>query len=196
MDTVLICAILSFMPAFQSGFVAGQTADNVKSIISTIYSTNGYDKNIRPSQNQSLITSVSVSLNLLAINDVNEVAETFKTSGYLTIQWKDEFFAWNPVSYDGIQFVLYPQSKVWVPDISLKNSFNDYKQLGAPELKVVITHTGTVTWTPIQVRLLFCFLYVHPFRRIHFGLCVIYSALKFSAIWTKHRLLYLLRNVD
>lgn len=43
------------------------------------------------------------------------------------------------------------QVDIWKPDIALKNSFVDYKELGVDTLNVELYADGTVFWYPFQV---------------------------------------------
>lgn len=92
-----------------------------------------------------------VSFYLLAINELDEVAETLKTTGFLSIEWKDEFLQWDPADYGGLDHYLFPQDDVWKPDVALKNSIEKYKSLGVSTLNVWVESTGNVYWYPFEV---------------------------------------------
>ncbi len=100
---------------------------------------------------QSVPTIVHVSLQIYVIYDVDEVMQTLKVSASLRLSWLDEHLVWNPDDFDGIQTGVYPQNSVWKPDVSLKNSVDDFKTLGDPSLNVIVTFEGLVTWEPYQV---------------------------------------------
>ena len=57
------------------------------------------------------LTEVYVSFYLLAINELNEVTETLKTTGYLYVEWVDQHLVWNSTDYGGIEEAFWPQ--VW-----------------------------------------------------------------------------------
>ena len=92
-----------------------------------------------------------VSFNLLAINKLDEVAETMRTTGFLLIEWRDEFLQWTPADYGGIDYYHFPQDDVWKPDVALKNSAEKYKSLGVTTLNVQVDNHGTVFWHPFEV---------------------------------------------
>ena len=54
-------------------------------------------------------SDVYVSFYLLAINELNEVSETLKTTGYLVIEWTDQHLTWNSSDYGGIILSHWPQ---------------------------------------------------------------------------------------
>ena len=77
--------------------------------------------------------------------------ETLKITGYLALEWKDEFLQWNKSQFGGIEHYLFPQDDVWKPDIALKNSFEKQKTLGLSTLNVQVNSTGNVKWYPFEV---------------------------------------------
>ena len=93
---------------------------------------------------------MDVSLHLLSIHELDEVSETLKSTGYLEIYWKDDFLTWNPADYGGLQYSFFPQDDIWKPDVALKNSVVEYKQLGVSTLNVQVTASGEVYWYPYQ----------------------------------------------
>ena len=51
-----------------------------------------------------------------------------------------------------IKFNIYFfQDEIWKPDVALKNSYKEYKELGATSLNVRVTNNGNVEWVPFQV---------------------------------------------
>ena len=94
---------------------------------------------------------VYVSFYLLAINELDEVAETMKTTGFLVIEWRDEFLTWTAADYGGIDYYHFPQDDVWKPDVALKNSVEKYKSLGVTTLNVQVFNDGYVYWYPFEV---------------------------------------------
>ena len=97
------------------------------------------------------LTEVYVGFFLLSINELDEVAETIKTTGYLVVEWKDDYLSWDPADYGGIDYYFFPQDDVWKPDIALKNSVEKYKPLGVSALNVKVHSTGNVEWYPFEV---------------------------------------------
>ena len=96
-------------------------------------------------------TKVYVSFYLLSINELDEVAETLKTTGYLEVEWQDDFLSWNATDYGGLSYYHFPQDDVWKPDVALKNSVEKYKPLGVSTLNVQVDSDGCVFWYPFEV---------------------------------------------
>jgi nicotinic acetylcholine receptor len=63
-------------------------------------------------------------------------------------EWTDEFFKWNPADFGGLKKIRIPCRHIWLPDIVLYNSADDYTQ-GYMQSLAMITHDGTVFWPPI-----------------------------------------------
>ena len=55
------------------------------------------------------LSEVQVDYYLFAINELSEVTETLKTTGFLAVQWTDAFLQWNPDDYGGIDRCHWPQ---------------------------------------------------------------------------------------
>ncbi|XP_062592340.1 acetylcholine receptor subunit alpha-like [Saccostrea cucullata] len=131
------------------GHASGQTPQQVKSLITDLFSS--YDKRIRPVSDQSLPVILDVSLNLISIIGVDEVNEKLETSGYLTVQWQDSMLTWDPAVNNGIERIFLPQNEIWKPDLVLGNGFKKFEEFGGSFYFVDILNTGNVLWQPFQV---------------------------------------------
>ncbi|XP_052234642.1 neuronal acetylcholine receptor subunit alpha-6-like isoform X1 [Dreissena polymorpha] len=94
---------------------------------------------------------ITVDLYLLAINEVSEAKETLKTTAFLRVVWNDAFLQWDPTNYGGIKRAFWLQGDVWKPDIALKNSNLDYKELGVQTLNIINSNDGNISWYPFHV---------------------------------------------
>ncbi|XP_052773834.1 neuronal acetylcholine receptor subunit beta-3-like isoform X2 [Mya arenaria] len=128
-----------------------QTADNVKALMMKLFTTDGYNKKVRPVANQNEPILVYCDFVLSSIIDFNEQEESLKVSGYLVLQWKDEFLTWDPDDYGGLDRLILPQDDIWRPDASLRNPFKTFTGLGSTFLNVKVDNQGNVIWMPFQV---------------------------------------------
>ena len=135
----------SFVPSSD-----GYTSDQVKNLTKYLFETNAYDKTLRPATNQISPTDLKVSFYLIGLNKLDELEEKLTTTAFLTLEWKDEFLAWD-LSMFPVQKLTVPQDKVWKPDFVLKNGFTEFKELGASFYNVILSADGTVFWKPYQV---------------------------------------------
>lgn len=46
------------------------------------------------------------------------------------------------------------QNDIWKPDLTLRNSFVNFKQMGLASLNVEISNNGDVEWYPFEVYIL------------------------------------------
>lgn len=134
-------------------FVFCQTGDNLKNLVTDLFTTNKYNKYVRPSKSQSAVSStdVHVSFFLAGISELNEISEKLTTTGYLSITWNDQYLTWNASNYGSIEYIIYPQDAIWKPDISLQNGFTKMKELGSSFVNVKVDYRGAVTWKPFEI---------------------------------------------
>lgn len=55
------------------------------------------------------VADVTVEFTLLNVNELSEVEETLKTTGYLYITWTDSELTWTPATYGGLESTFIPQ---------------------------------------------------------------------------------------
>ncbi|XP_074850680.1 neuronal acetylcholine receptor subunit alpha-6 isoform X3 [Carettochelys insculpta] len=70
-----------------------------------------------------------------------------ETNLWLRHIWNDYKLRWNPMEYDGIEFVRVPADKIWKPDIVLyNNAVGDFQV--ESKTKALLKYDGMITWTP------------------------------------------------
>ena len=97
---VFICTILA---SGVINFVDAQTGSDAKDLYTYLFTNQSYNARIRPANNQSLTTNISISLGLVSINGLDEVSETLTTTAFLIAEWYDDFLTWTPSSFGNIQ---------------------------------------------------------------------------------------------
>ncbi|XP_060601908.1 neuronal acetylcholine receptor subunit alpha-7-like [Ruditapes philippinarum] len=131
--------------------VYGQTVQNAKDLRTKLMTTDGYDITVRPIADQSDFVRVNVSLALLALNSLDDVAGVLTTTAYMKVLWTDSELQWTPATYGNLASTFFPQDNIWKPDIALKNSNKDYTTLGIPSLNVEVSNDGTIEWYPFEI---------------------------------------------
>ncbi|CAF5062623.1 unnamed protein product, partial [Rotaria sp. Silwood1] len=63
-------------------------------------------------------------------------------------EWNDAYLKWNPKHFGGLKKIRIPCRLIWLPDIVLYNSAEDYTQ-GYMQSLAMIDYNGTVFWPPI-----------------------------------------------
>ncbi|XP_052777192.1 neuronal acetylcholine receptor subunit alpha-7-like [Mya arenaria] len=143
-----VCFLL-LLELFSSG--AGSNVTDSNQLYDDLIVTAGYNARNIPSANYSVPLPIKVELSLLAINELDDVGETFRVTGYLSVKWKDASLVWKASDYNGLYSVTWPQKDVWHPDITLSNSFLDYQQVGDDKLLLYIAKNGKIYWYPFQL---------------------------------------------
>jgi len=60
----------------------------------------------------------------------------------------DVYLNWTTTDYGGVESIMVPQKKLWLPDITVGNSVTAGDQIGSDDLKLRISYEGVITWSP------------------------------------------------
>ncbi|CAF1492886.1 unnamed protein product [Adineta steineri] len=108
----------------------------------------GYERAVRPTKKASDTVVVKLGITLTLIMDIDERNQIMTTNIWLDQEWNDVFFQWNPDDFGGLKKIRIPCRYIWLPDIVLYNSADDYTQ-GYMQSLAMISSDGTVFWPPI-----------------------------------------------
>ncbi|CAH1788975.1 unnamed protein product [Owenia fusiformis] len=142
------------------------TSDQL-SLVRDLFDPDNYNPNIRPVKDVNTTTTVYMSMSLNQIRELAETTQTLTCAIWVTFNWQDEFLAWDPADYDGLDILVVPSDNIWTPDMTLYNSVDEEK--GFTEIwsntNVRIAHTGNVEWLTIAQTQTTCRLQVseYPF---------------------------------
>ena len=131
--------------------VHSQTHADVKALLTHLFTNQSYDKLVRPSLDQSEYTFIYIEFHLYGIIDLDEVQQKLTTAGYVLVSWSDELLTWDSTEYGNIEYIHVPQENIWLPDIALRNGFEDLEGLGSEFMNVLIDYEGFVYWKPFHV---------------------------------------------
>ncbi|KAL3310613.1 hypothetical protein Ciccas_010820 [Cichlidogyrus casuarinus] len=106
-----------------------------------------YDPGTRPVFDARNVINVTFGLSLILISDMDEVNQVLTINVWIEQEWKDERIRWNPAEYNGLSILRIPCEKLWLPDIVLYNSADDFKG-GFMPIRAVVQHTGLIFWSP------------------------------------------------
>uniref|UniRef100_H2Y832 Neurotransmitter-gated ion-channel ligand-binding domain-containing protein n=1 Tax=Ciona savignyi TaxID=51511 RepID=H2Y832_CIOSA len=90
---------------------------------------------------------VSMGMTLSQIISVKEKSQELTTSVYMTFDWVDNRFSWDPEEYEGITIIRIPPYAIWSPRIVLQNSIDGNFDVSVPVM-ALIKYTGEVQWIP------------------------------------------------
>lgn len=144
------------------GVLAGPalcSADETR-LVSNLF--NGYNKVVRPVDHFSEAVVVTVGLQLIQLISVDEVNQIVTSNVRLRQQWLDVNLKWNPDEYGGIRKIRVPSTDIWKPDLVLYNNADgDFAIIH--ETKVLLEHTGMITWNPPAIFKSYCEISVRHF---------------------------------
>jgi len=108
---------------------------------------------VRPPQDAADNSSaLSLGLSLSVLNmDLDKDLGVMTVNGWLSAGWTDFRLSWDPVNYDGLNTIRVPASSVWIPDLSVYNSWNcdaDQSKLDTVNYQVVISSSGYIIFVP------------------------------------------------
>ncbi|XP_064608997.1 neuronal acetylcholine receptor subunit alpha-10-like [Liolophura sinensis] len=106
-----------------------------------------YNPASRPVYNASHEVVIYFGLTLTQIADMDEVNQVLTTNVWIEQQWIDERLKWNPKDYNGLEIMRIPCDKIWLPDIVLYNSADDFTT-GYMQSKAMVDFNGSVFWPP------------------------------------------------
>ncbi|XP_062601027.1 neuronal acetylcholine receptor subunit alpha-3-like [Saccostrea cucullata] len=120
-------------------------AGNRSELFETLFKQ--YDPDAGPYDNASFPLDVSMSVYLQKILDVKARDQSFSSTFWFFMSWKDERLEWNPEMYKGIDSIHTTSSKVWNPafvcivnDIGMESCFREGST-------VSVLHTGEVIFS-------------------------------------------------
>lgn len=126
----------------------GTIMDSHKKLIKDLLQN--YDKRIRPYPAVNETLSVTFSMWLLQILDVDEKNQVLNTCQWIQQVWYDNELSWDPADYDGIELIELPDNTIWHPDIALFEDVDmTLSQSGFLTTIVNISHEGKVDWSYI-----------------------------------------------
>ncbi|XP_076469982.1 acetylcholine receptor subunit alpha-L1-like [Babylonia areolata] len=114
-----------------------------------------YDPLSRPVANFSQQVHVNLSIGMKTFIELDMKKQTLVSFGWLAVNWYDEFLRWDLNQYPYQDIHLNPDM-VWLPDLVIFNTVSDVDQLEDQTIKVIVHHTGKVTWYPGGLFQTFC----------------------------------------
>ncbi|XP_054618897.1 cholinergic receptor, nicotinic, alpha 11 isoform X1 [Dunckerocampus dactyliophorus] len=84
-----------------------------------------YDRMERPVGNDSHPLTVTFSLSLIQLMDVDEKNQVLTSNMWLRMSWFDHYLQWNQSEHPGVKNLRFRADQIWTPDILLYNSADD-----------------------------------------------------------------------
>lgn len=107
--------------------------------------SNGYDRNLRPGENGTLPTKISIDFYIAKIKELKEEENKMSTVGYIGLEWTDHRLTWNPADYnDELKRTSMFISKIWAPNVVLFNPVEKRSPILTDDLSCTIKSNGQV----------------------------------------------------
>ncbi|XP_055874412.1 neuronal acetylcholine receptor subunit alpha-10-like isoform X3 [Biomphalaria glabrata] len=143
MTNSLYCVLIALWLALAAAAVRDKT-DETRLIEAMMMN---YNPAARPVYNASHTVVVKFGITLTQISDMDEVNQVLTINVWLEQEWTDERLTWDPKGYNNLKILRIPCEKLWLPDIVLYNSADDYTT-GYMNSKAMVSHDGNVFWPP------------------------------------------------
>ncbi|XP_046574947.1 neuronal acetylcholine receptor subunit beta-3-like [Haliotis rubra] len=108
----------------------------------------GYDRYVRPVHSHEEAIQMDMVFSLGSIDSLDLKSQKLKWNGWLTLTWHDKLLSWNASQYGDTDFIMVPQTKIWLPDYVINNDVSAKTVLGNAGTLVFIRSSGKVTWEP------------------------------------------------
>ncbi|XP_034318298.2 neuronal acetylcholine receptor subunit alpha-6-like [Magallana gigas] len=153
--SLLFIAGLSFLTVHCASFYDGER------LLGDLFQN--YSTDIRPNQNLSEATKVSVHPFIFSLNDFNEVSGVISIVGGLSLKWHDFRLNWTPSNYGDIEMLPIPKKKLWVPSVFLINPANKMEAIGDDDYIGRVSYSGIVQWSPVGLLKSLCNVNMYNF---------------------------------
>ncbi|XP_055352182.1 acetylcholine receptor subunit alpha-type acr-16-like isoform X6 [Paramacrobiotus metropolitanus] len=92
---------------------------------------------------------VNVGLQVAGVQHDRSESDLLILHGFLDLRWENSRLAWDPLQHHNITAVRLPADRVWVPDMTLYNSYDARSGvLPADRTLVLVYASGNVLWIP------------------------------------------------
>ncbi|KAK3094785.1 hypothetical protein FSP39_006203 [Pinctada imbricata] len=139
--TVTIIQLLTISSAIFG--TRGTTISEIDRLITNL--TTGYNKNIRPPDNNTETLTVNCTFFLMSIIDYNDISGVLSITGGVMMTWIDPRLTWNPSDFSNIDHVVLKRSLIWTPDLYIINPANDLESIADDTYLARFFHNGLVT---------------------------------------------------
>ena len=140
--------LLFFGLIFLNGYFAANITE-VENLYSSLLTN--YNKFVRPLVTIYDPVYVNVTYHLVGLKEFDEVNGKFSLVGFFTITWIDLRLAWNPLDHNSIYAMELPESKVWIPSLTLVNPYDKIETIGKGIFPVTYVFNGLAYWSPGDV---------------------------------------------
>ncbi|XP_063431835.1 neuronal acetylcholine receptor subunit alpha-10-like [Mytilus trossulus] len=150
-----------------------------KNISNTIFE--GYDSGLRPVCANVPLVNMTMGIAVRQVIGLDEPNQIVRLNLWMRLKWNDCFLTWNPNDYGGLDNIIVPIKRVWVPDLTLYDS-TATEFSGIKEYRAHIFSDGSVYYNFPTVLEALC-----PIEVLNFPFDTQICALVFGS-WNHHGL--------
>uniref|UniRef100_A0A674BMW1 Cholinergic receptor, nicotinic, alpha 1 (muscle) n=1 Tax=Salmo trutta TaxID=8032 RepID=A0A674BMW1_SALTR len=150
--------VVTFWHALPIPFYLYQCSEDETRLVKTLFT--GYNKVVRPVNH--FRDPVGGDRSLFPCLCQDEVNQIVTSNVRLKQIWEDVNLKWNPDDYSGIKKIRIPSTDIWRPDLVLYNNADGDFAI-VHETKVLLEHTGLITWNPPAIFKSYCEIIVLHF---------------------------------
>ncbi|CAJ0599659.1 unnamed protein product [Cylicocyclus nassatus] len=123
-------------------------ADERSALYSKLFAN--YNPSIRPKQDASYVTNVTVYLSLFSVLSVNEQMQTIRFTVDMAVEWTDPLLTWTPSDGD-ITTLKIPEQSIWTPDVMLFSAISKQHLIDYNRRVVVLKNDGSIVKAGPQI---------------------------------------------
>ena len=123
----------------------------------------GYKADVMPRSNISENIPITLDMQILSIESIDEKKQTCTIRAFLEVKWKDKFLSWKPEMYGGLKRINVPTEKIWLPDLALLDTYDSLTDVGQKNGHAVVDYTGDILMWPYKMFTVGCTIKVRYF---------------------------------
>ena len=188
MAIVSACAIKAFtIISLICPSVSAGTYNDTSTLLSDIMI--GYNKHVRPIENQNDALHVNVTFDLAAIIEFDEVNGKLTLGASLSFVWIDSKLQWQPLLYNHTYVANVPLSSIWAPDLTLSSAATTVESLASSSswMSVTAVYNGIVYFTATDKFQVFCTINIKYYPFDSHNCAVLFMSSKYT---TAHQWLH------
>ncbi|KAK6179138.1 hypothetical protein SNE40_011560 [Patella caerulea] len=114
-----------------------------------------YNNGARPIRNASEALNVDFGLALNQILDLEEKRQVLTSAVWIYEEWFDDNLQWDPEKYNGLDTLIIPSTRIWLPDVFLFNTAGENLDgfVNVTGSKAMVRYDGLIRWMiPIMLK--------------------------------------------
>ena len=116
-------------------------------VMDNLLNTKKYNKLVRPDG----IVNVNFQLSYRQLVSLDEKTQIMTSNIYLYANWYDSRLSWNPDDFDGLNDIVIPANKIWLPDFAILNSAGTSNFVSITDSNIAILYSDGYVYLTISI---------------------------------------------